>query len=141
MYPKGANLLHTLRTIINNDEKWRQILRGINENFRFKTCTTQEVENYISQQAGINFKPIFDQYLRHVQIPVLEYKLAGNRLSYRWDAEVANFNMPVNIQVNAQKSIVLKAGTKLKTIKIKDLDAAQFKIDDFNFYIQTKKLN
>jgi hypothetical protein len=24
MYPKGANMLHTIRQLVNNDEKWRQ---------------------------------------------------------------------------------------------------------------------
>ncbi len=33
MYYKGGNMLHTLRQILNDDEKWRDILRGLNKDF------------------------------------------------------------------------------------------------------------
>ena len=33
MYYKGSNMLHTLRQLIEDDEKWRQILRGLNSEF------------------------------------------------------------------------------------------------------------
>ncbi|MFM6977088.1 MAG: M1 family metallopeptidase [Sphingobacteriaceae bacterium] len=141
MYYKGGNLLHTLRTIINNDEKWRQILRGINTTFGLKTCTTQQIEQYISKQAHMNFNPVFDQYLRHAGIPVLEYKLMGKKLSFRWISEVKNFNMPVDVQINADEKIRIKPKTKMKSKTIKQIDADHFKVDDFNFFIETKNLN
>ena len=139
MYPKGAALLHTIRTILNNDDKWRQILRGIQAEFGSKTCTTQEIEQYISKQAKINFKPVFDQYLRRTAIPVLEYKLNGEKLSFRWISEVEGFNMPIDVQVNANQKLRLKPATQWKTLTIKNLDPATFQVDDFNFYIQLKK--
>ena len=64
MYYKGANMLHTIRTAINDDEKFRQILRGIGKDFYHQTVTTQQIENYISEKSGINFSTVFDQYLR-----------------------------------------------------------------------------
>lgn len=141
MYPKGANLLHMLRTLINDDEKWRQILRGIQSTYGMKTTTSQEVENYISKQAGRDFSKIFDQYLRYTNIPVLKYQIKGHKLTYFWTADVKNFDMPISVQVAANKSITLHPNTKKKSILIKDLSESQFKIDDFNFYIKTKKLN
>jgi len=33
MYYKGGNLLNMVCTIINDDEKWRSILRGLNKPF------------------------------------------------------------------------------------------------------------
>ena len=141
MYPKGANLLHTLRTIINNDEKWRQILRGIQSTYGMKTTTSAEVEQYISKQAGKDFSKVFDQYLRHTKIPVFKYQFKGNRLSYRWVADVKGFDMPVNVQIAEGKTITLYPETKQKNTMIKNLDPKQFKVDDFNFYIETKNLN
>ncbi|MDZ4329200.1 MAG: M1 family metallopeptidase, partial [Flavobacterium sp.] len=53
MYPKGGNMLHTLRQIVNDDEKWRGILRGLNSTFYHQTVTTKQIEDYLSQQVGI----------------------------------------------------------------------------------------
>lgn len=139
MYPKGANLLHTIRSIINDDEQWRQILRGINAEFGLKTCTSAEIENYISSKSKLNLKPIFDQYLRKTAIPLFKYHLKGKRLDYQWIADVKDFDMPIDVQINQSKSIRLKPSTKKKSIYLKDLEEAFFKIDELNFYIQTKK--
>ncbi|RZK54455.1 MAG: M1 family peptidase, partial [Pedobacter sp.] len=84
MYPKGANLIHTIRQLINNDEKFRSILRGINSTFYHKTTTSAEVEAYIAKQSGLKLDKVFDQYLRYSKIPVLEYKINDGVLSYRW---------------------------------------------------------
>jgi len=42
MYYKGANIIHMLRQFVNDDEKWRQILRGMNETFYHQTVTTSK---------------------------------------------------------------------------------------------------
>jgi aminopeptidase N len=72
MYPKGGNMLHTIRHSINDDKLFREILRGLNKTFYHQTVTTQQVENYISEKAKRNFSKVFDQYLRTTQIPTLE---------------------------------------------------------------------
>lgn len=73
MYYKGANMLHTIRQIINNDDKWRSILRGMNSAFYHQTVSTKQIEDFISSEAGVDFSKVFDQYLRDVRIPTLEY--------------------------------------------------------------------
>ena len=60
MYPKAGNMLHTIRQVINDDEKFRQILRGLNKDFGLKTVTTEQVENYISKKSKQNFNKVFD---------------------------------------------------------------------------------
>ena len=104
-----------------------------------RTCTTQEIENYINQQSGINFKPVFDQYLRHTNIPTFNYQIKGKVLSYYWTADVRNFNMPVTVQINGDKTMLLHPVTRKKKLKIKGIDPEHFKVDDFNFYIKTRK--
>ena len=136
MYYKGANLLHNIRTLVNDDEKWRQILRGLNTEFYHKTVNTQQIENYISQQSGIDLSTIFDQYLRTVKIPVFEYKIENKKLSYRWNNVIKGFNMPLNILVDNKKQ-QLNPAEKWKTATI---NSDKIKIDG-NFYVNTKKID
>ena len=75
MYYKGANLLHMTRVLIDDDQKWRRILRGLNHEFGLKTTTTEDVIRYINSASGKDFSKIYDQYLRYAQIPVLEYQI------------------------------------------------------------------
>ena len=67
MYNKGAFMLHTLRQLIGNDEKWRNILRGLNTTFYHQTVTTKEIEEYLSKTSQINLTAFFNQYLRDVR--------------------------------------------------------------------------
>jgi aminopeptidase N len=125
MYDKGANLLHTLRTIINNDEKWRSILIGLNQTFGKKTTTTEEVVSYINEKSGMDLTKIFDQYLRFRSIPVLELKQEGATIFYRWLSNVASFNMPIQLDNSdvflypTKEWTVLRTEIPLKDIKIK----------------------
>jgi aminopeptidase N len=102
MYYKGGNMLHMIRQIINNDEQFRSIWRGLNRDFYHQTVTSHEIETYISQHAKKDFSKIFDQYLRTTQIPVFEYKQEGQTLSYRWSNCVPGFDMPVKIHFNGE---------------------------------------
>lgn len=100
MYYKGANMLHTIRQIINDDEKFRQILRGLNGDFYHQTVTSKQIENYISEKSGFNFNSIFDQYLRTTKIPTLEYSQDGNQLKFRYINIVDDLKLPVRINKN-----------------------------------------
>lgn len=103
VYPKPAAFLHTLRQVINDDDKWRAILIGLNTEFYHKTVTTTDVENYIAKQAGLNLKPFFNQYLRTKEIPTLEYYFKDNTFVYRWINAVHGFDMPLKIKLNNQE--------------------------------------
>lgn len=139
MYPKGANMIHTIRQLINNDEKFRQILRGLNKTFYHKTVTTAEIENYISKQSGLKLDKVFDQYLRHANIPVLAYKINGTTLSYRWITDVQNFDMPVRVTLKANEYALLKPTNSWKTVKIDASINADNFANDPQFYIKLKK--
>jgi len=103
MYSKGANMLHTLRQLVNDDEKFRNILRGASEKFYHQTITTEQMEEYLSASSGLDLKAFFNQYLRSVKIPVFEYSIEGKRLSYHWDNCVEGFKMPLKIKINDQE--------------------------------------
>ncbi len=136
MYAKGANIIHTLRQVINDDEKFRALLRGLNQDFYHKVVTTQAVEEYISQKTGKNFSKFFDQYLRTAQIPTLEIRKDKDRVEYKWANCIKGFDMPVK----------LSNGTWLQPTtewsKLKDENSEVKSIDvDKNFYIKTKNIS
>jgi aminopeptidase N len=99
-YPKEATILHMLRQIVNDDEKWRQILRGLNKDFYHQTGTTKQIEDYIAEKTGIDLKNFWNQYLRTNQIPVFEYYYANGSISYRWTNSIKEFDMPSKINLN-----------------------------------------
>ena len=133
MYYKGANLLHTIRQLVNDDEKWRQILRGLNSNFYHQTVSSADVENYIATHAGLDLKPVFDQYLRDVRIPIFSYELKGSMLHYRWENVVANFAMPIQIILKTGQSIWLSPTSRWNTFDLK-IENSTIKLDP-NFYV------
>ena len=138
MYYKSGNMLHAIRQVIDDDEKFRQILRGLNKIFYHKTVTTAQVETYINQQSKIDFSKVFDQYLRTTQIPVLEYKIDGYKLSYRYDSCVKGFNLPLKITFKTTQWI--KPTTEWQTLNLYPEGDNKFSVDP-NFYIKTKKVD
>lgn len=103
MYYKGANMLHTLRQIVNDDEKWRTILRGLNSTFYHQTVTTKQIEDYLSTEVGLDLNTFFNQYLRDTRIPTLEYYFKDKVLGFRWANCVEGFNMPIKVSINREE--------------------------------------
>jgi aminopeptidase N len=135
MYNKGGNLLHTLRQLVNNDKKWRAVLRKMNRVFYHQTVTTQQIENFISTEIGIDLTAFFNQYLRDIRIPTLKYQIKNNQLTYQWVSVVKDFKMPLKVFINDIPQWIYPT----PKIQIKTLDVANpnFKVDS-NFYIYTK---
>ena len=137
MYNKGGNILHTLRQLVEDDEKWRDILRGLNRTFYHQTVSTQQIENYISQQSGIDLTAFFNQYLRTVEIPTLEYSIKNKKLQYRWAHIVDNFDMPIEIILNDEKQLLYPT-SDWKTMPLNSRKTV-LKIDR-DFYINSTKI-
>ena len=142
MYYKGGNMIHMIRQIINDDEKFREILKGLNKDFYHSTVTTTEIENYISKKSGFDFSKVFDQYLRTTQIPVLNYSVRLQKgaayLNYFWANCINGFTMPVRVSVAPGKSIWLKPQTIIQKLKLKGANIPA-KIVDRNFYVGEKR--
>jgi aminopeptidase N len=132
MYYKGGNMLHTLRQIVNDDTKWRDILRGMNKEFYHQVVTGAQIENYLSEKTGMELKTFFNQYLRDVRIPVFEYAVEGNELSFRWNNCVRGFNMPLKIYVSG-KAMNITPTTEFSTVKIGKKNAS-VRVDE-NYYV------
>jgi len=132
MYPKGASMLHTIRQVINNDAKFREILRGINKDFYHQTVTTQQIENYISKKSGIDFSSVFNQYLRTTKIPTLEYSQKGEELKFRYTNVVKNLKLPIIVD-----GITINPTEQWQIVKLKKGNPVQF---NENYYIDYKKV-
>lgn len=137
MYPKGANMLHTMRQVINDDAKWREILRGLNKTFYHQTVTGKQIQDYINTQSGINFNRVFAQYLTTTQIPVFEYIFKNGTFGYHWTNCVAKFDMPVKVKLNGEE-IWLKPTTEWKSEKITS-DKRTVEVDK-NFYVTSSNI-
>jgi aminopeptidase N len=137
MYYKGGNMLHTIRQIVDNDETWRSILRGLQKTFWHQTVSGTQVEDYISHAAGVDLSAVFAQYLTTTQVPVLEYALDGGTLKYRWTNVVPGFAMPVKVTVAPNRYERIRPTESWQTMKVKLAGAAEFKVDE-NYYVTVR---
>ncbi len=135
MYYKGGNLLNMLRTIINDDERWRNILRGLNKTFYHQTVTYNDVVVYINQQSGVNLTSVFDQYLHYKNIPTLEFRFQDNQLLARWVADVNGFTMPVKIKTKGGEYQFFNLGTSFSPVNLASATKDNIEVDTFNYYI------
>ncbi len=135
MYSKGANILHTLRQIAKDDEKWRQILRGLNKEFYHQTVTSKQVEEYISDNIGFDLKYVFDQYLRDIRIPVLEYFIKDGELNFRWAETIDGFDMPIEVIVDDNKKWIYPVNSWKKITSKKEYIEI-----DRDYYVYSKDL-
>ncbi len=136
MYPKGGNMLHTIRHIINDDAKWLSILRGLNADFWHQSVTTEQIESYISTKSGIDFSKVFDQYLRTTNIPLLKYKVNGKSVEFNYERVVKGFTMPIRVAINGKE--IQLTPSEVKQIFEFSEDIKTFEVNR-NFYIETSK--
>ncbi|MDO3640358.1 M1 family metallopeptidase [Mucilaginibacter sp. L3T2-6] len=139
MYYKGGNMLNIIRTIINDDEKWRSILRGLNKTFYHKTVDYDDVVGYINKESGKNLSPVFDQYLNYRGIPILNFMETGGKLYVRWIADAHNFEMPVRVKVKGGEYQFITPTTRFKPVEIEGANKDNIEVDTFNYYIGVMK--
>ena len=141
MYDKGANMIHIIREITDNDDKFHEMLLGLNKNFYHQTVTTQQVEHYISQKLGLNLAGIFDQYLRTTKIPELEYKITAKTIAYRWINNVPNLKLPLKISLGKPGEQWITPSSVWKKLKPGNWWDGQTFVVDPNFYVFTKRID
>lgn len=122
IYSKGSNMLHTLRQLLGDDEKWRDILRGINKDFYHQTVSSKQLELYLINKTGLKLSSFFDQYLRDARMPILQYKIDvknGRKLSFCWTDCIEDFDMPIKIKYN-NKVIFIYPKSKWSSINLEE---------------------
>lgn len=100
MYYKGSLMLNTLRHVVNDDAKWWALILKYSETYRHKIIDTETVVDFFNKETGSNLTPIFNQYLRYKNIPVLETRQHKKNVQVRWKTDVTNFEMPIEYTLN-----------------------------------------
>jgi aminopeptidase N len=99
MYFKGALFINTLRSVVDDDAAWWQLIRAFYQRFKYRNILTEDVVTFFNEQTGLDLTPVFNQYLRRTAIPALELKFEeeARTVGYRWQADEADFAMPVRV--------------------------------------------
>jgi aminopeptidase N len=106
----------------------------MNKEFYHQTVTTQQIESFLSKETGIDLTQFFEQYLRTIKIPTLEYKTESSKLKYRYTNIVPGFDMPIKVTIaNEEKWLY-------PTSEWKEIASDGILEVDRNFYIKTKAL-
>lgn len=121
-YFKGSWVLHTLRSVIDNDQIWFDILKGFYQKYKISNIHSEDFFNYVKEATGKDYSAFFEQYLYHPSLPTLQYKIKNTgddtiEFSYRWDASVENFDMPVKVGNKEEEELIFPT-TQWKNIKL-----------------------
>ena len=142
MYQKGSLMLHTLRSLIDNDSLWFSIIKGISEEFKYQIVDGAEIIDYINEKVDLDLYYFFQQYLYKSEIPTFEYKTQKKgreyTLLYRWNA-IDDFNMNIKINVET-KDILLLPDNEWKEYSLGNVDINSFKVREDLFYVNVKKI-
>ena len=139
MYYKGALLLNTIRSFINNDERWWQLIKEFSTSYTHQIIDTQTVIQFFSEQAGLELAPVFNQYLVHKELPILEWKFVANKLYFRWNCAEQGFNLPATF-VSKGKEIRVTPTKNWKSISGKGKIKKDIVVKNTDFYILSKGL-
>jgi aminopeptidase N len=133
MYYKGGNMLHTLRQLFQDDEKWRMTLRGLNKAFYHQTVSSIQIEKYLEDAYGKSLEGFFDQFLRDTAIPTFTYRVLNGALLYKWENTNEMFNMPVKVYINGEPEWLQPSSKEFKVLENLP-ENVEISIDP-NFYI------
>jgi len=137
-YFKGALFLNTLRSVLDDDARWFALIHDLYQHFKYQNIMTEDVVEYFNQQTRMNLTPVFDQYLRHADVPALELKFdAPGRVSYRWKADEPAFAMPVRVGTSDRWQTI-QPTTTWKTLAT-PLTKEEFEVATDLYYIDVRK--
>jgi aminopeptidase N len=138
-YFKGALMLNTLRSVIDDDAKWWALLHDFYQHFQYQNISTDDVVSWFNQHSGMNLTPIFNQYLRRPAIPRLEllFSEAPGTLMYKWAADEDNFAMPVRVGTPGHWQTIHPT-KKWQTIQT-SLSREDLQVDLDHFYVEANK--
>ncbi len=137
MYFKGALMLNTLRSVVNDDTKWFKLIHDYFQHFKYQNIMTEDVEAFFNQQTGMNLTPIFEEYLRHAALPALELKFGDGEVSYRWNADEKAFAMPIKVGTKEAWQIITPT-SEWKTMKT-TLTKDTFEVATDLYYVNVTK--
>ncbi len=137
-YFKGALFLNTLRSIVNDDNRWWKLIYDVYQHFKYQNIMTEDMVAYFNQETGMDLTPVFNQYLRHTAIPTLELRFDGNNtVSYRWLVDEPQFKMPVKVGTKDNWQLI-QPTTKWQTMQ-SPIPKDEFDVAVNLYYINVSK--
>ncbi|QHV96057.1 M1 family metallopeptidase [Spirosoma endbachense] len=135
IYFKGTWMLHTIRNAVGDDAKWFAALKALTTEKRLSIVYTDEIVDFLSKKTEVDLKPLFNQYLRHPNLPSLEYKINAKNtseliLSYRWVADADGFNLPVTVRVGQGKWQTIRPTSDWKTTTVNTTGTVAINVDN-----------
>ena len=109
----------------------------MNKTFYHQTVTTIQIEDFLSSETGFDLTPFFNQYLRDIRIPTLEYSIQNKTLKYRWNNIVSNFKMPLKVSIDGKEKWIYPT-EKWQHIEL-ETKKGNLKVDA-NFYVFNKEV-
>lgn len=145
MYNKGGVLHNMIRTIIDDDHRWREILRGLNREFFHQQVDYEDIVNYTIAKSGMDLSKVYEQYVKHAALPTLELSQEADGTIYaRWQADVADFDMPIRIKTSDQPNAAftfIHPTSKPTKIQLEGMTLDNLEVDTLNFYIEITKID
>lgn len=144
-YDKAAYMIHSIRILMQNDSVFFAMLKEMNQVFYHKTVSGPEVEdfliNFVQNKKIIN-QAFFNQYLREMKIPILEFrKNNNNNWEFRWTNCVSGFQMPVLFLNGTDQEMIYPNTKEFRKIpaKISNFNPRNIDEKDFLFTIKVGK--
>jgi aminopeptidase N len=140
MYYKGGNMLHTIRQVVDDDARWRDILRGLQAEYRHDVVSSEQLWSYMDERTEADLQPVFRQYLTTTMVPTLEYERSGSTLRYRWSNVLPGFAMTVEVRIGPGACIKLEPTTTWQTVRVPSDAASDVEVDR-DYYVRVKPAN
>tara|TARA_B100000902_G_scaffold393699_1_gene448462 strand:+ start:2496 stop:4148 length:1653 start_codon:yes stop_codon:yes gene_type:complete len=136
-YMKGAWVMHTLRSVIDNDKLWFEILKEFMTTNAKGFVNTKDFFDVVYKKTNTDYWYFAEQYLYSPEQPEIEYYQTDNDFFYRWSNVNESFIMPIDLLVNgAVKRILPK-----KTFQSFKIDKhSQLEFMDWKFYVKPVEL-
>ena len=142
MYQKASVMLHTLRTLIDDDELWFSIIREISDKFKYKTINASEIIDFIMTRTEKDLTIFFSQYLNNSDIPEFQYQLIkegrNTAIKYRWEA-IEGFDMPLLVN-SGNDDFWIYPDNSWQEMSLGKIDSREFLVQEALFLIDIKKV-
>jgi len=139
-YFKGALMINTLRSVIDDDGKWFGDIHDFYQHFKYQNIMTEDVVKWWNERTGMNLTPFFDEYLRHAAIPtlLLHFDAEKSEVSYRWKADEVGFAMPIAVGDLKHWQMVKPVTTEWRTMPWTEAKDA-FQVATDLYYVDVSK--
>tara|TARA_Y100000816_G_scaffold291135_1_gene281576 strand:+ start:793 stop:2448 length:1656 start_codon:yes stop_codon:yes gene_type:complete len=135
-YMKGAWVMHTLRSVIDNDKIWFEILRDFMQENAKGFANTKDFFRKVNEKTNSDYWYFAQQYFYTPNQPVFKYYQTEKEFYFKWDNVNDNFIMPIDLLVNGKKKRIYP---KKEYQKFDIKKHSQIEAMDWRFYILPSK--